>query len=183
MARAIALSPNPSLPDVTDDPGPELAAIEGATIGFRVEWIWPSYAYAVDEWQKRLEARGANVVVWRADHTLGTGTESEDELRKFVGSVDFAVVGLGNCGSCTSWAVHHTVGAVKEGKGAVCVVTDEFAEFARHISVRVGQPGMRMHVLPFPFVTLPEAEIREIAVEHLGGLLRTCGLPDRLVDQ
>jgi hypothetical protein len=121
--------------------------------------------------------------VWRADHTLHDSRQSEDELRKFVESVDFAVIGLGNCGSCTSWAVHHTVGAVREGKGAVCVVTAEFAEFARHISARVGQPGMRMHVLPFPLVTLPEAEIREIAVEHFGGLLKTCGLPDRLVDQ
>ena len=45
------------------------------------------------------------------------------------------------------------------------------------------RPGMRFHALPFPFVTLPEAQIREIAVEHFGGLLRACGLPDRLVDQ
>ena len=183
MVRAIALNPNPSLPDATENPGPSLDAVEGTTIGFRVEWIWPSYAHAVDEWQKRLTALGANVVVWRADHTLASSAESEDELRKFVDSVDFAVVGLGNCGSCTAWAVHHTVGAVQSGKGAVCVVTAEFADFARHISGRVGRPGMRMHVLPFPFVTLPEPEIREIAVEHLGGLLRACGLPDRLIDQ
>ena len=183
MAKVVALSPSPGVPDSTDDPGPSLESIEGTTIGFRVEWIWPAYHHAVDEWQKRLAARGANVVIWEADHTLHQGLSEVDGTQRFIDSVDFAIVGLANCGSCTSWAVHDTVKVARNGKGAVCVVTAEFEEFARHISTRVGRPGMRFHVLPFPFVTLPEAQIREIAVEHFGGLLRACGLPDRLVDQ
>jgi hypothetical protein len=183
MGQVIALSPNPGVPGTTDDPGPALESLEGTKIGFRVEWIWPAYHHAVDEWQKRLAARGAETVVWEAEHTLAVGLQSRNEFASFVDSVDFAIVGLANCGSCTSWAVHHTVAAVNAGKGAICVVTAEFADFARHIAGRVGRPGMRTHVLPFPFVTLSESEIREIAVEHLGGLLRACGLPDRLADQ
>ena len=66
--------------------------------------------------------------------------------------------------------------ALEEGKAAVAVVTQEFEALARTMAANAGRSGLRVHVLPYPLDSLPEAEVREIAREHFRPLLRTLGL-------
>ena len=65
--------------------------------------------------------------------------------------------------------------AVEAGKAAVAVVTREFEALARSMAANAGRPGLRVHVLPYPFETLAPERIGEIAREHYPGLLRTLG--------
>ena len=67
--------------------------------------------------------------------------------------------------------VRETVAALDGGTAAVVVVTKEFEGLAKIVAQHTGRPGMRTLVLPYPLVTLPETEIREIAHEHFGRLL------------
>ena len=62
-----------------------------------------------------------------------------------------------------------------QGKAAVVVVTAEFEQLAHTMAANAGRAGLRVHVLPYPLETRPEAEVREIARAHWAGLLETLG--------
>ena len=65
--------------------------------------------------------------------------------------------------------------AAREGKTAVVVVTAEFEALAHTMAANAGRGALRVHVLPYPLETRPEAEVRAIAVEHWPKLLATIG--------
>jgi len=67
------------------------------------------------------------------------------------------------------------VAAAREGKTAVVVVTAEFEALAHTMAANAGRGGLRVHVLPYPLETRPEAEVRAIATEHWPKLLATIG--------
>jgi hypothetical protein len=54
-------------------------------------------------------------------------------------------------------------------------VTAEFEHLAHTMAANAGRAALRVHVLPYPLETRPEAEVREIAVEHWDRLLETLG--------
>ena len=62
-------------------------------------------------------------------------------------------------------------------KTAVVVVTQEFEALAERMAANAGRPGLRTLVLPYPLDTRPEEEVRTIAREHRGSLLRALGVP------
>jgi hypothetical protein len=43
------------------------------------------------------------------------------------------------------------------------------------MAANAGRAGLRVHVLPYPLESRPEAEVRDIAREHWPLLLRTIG--------
>jgi hypothetical protein len=47
-------------------------------------------------------------------------------LDQIASECDAAIVGLANCGSCTSWSVHDATQLVKRGIPAVVVITERF---------------------------------------------------------
>jgi hypothetical protein len=67
------------------------------------------------------------------------------------------------------------VAAADRGKTAVVVVTAEFETLAHTMAANAGRTGLRVHVLPYPLESRPEAEVRKIAIEHWPKLLDTLG--------
>ena len=61
------------------------------------------------------------------------------------------------------------------GKTAVVVVTAEFESLAHTMAANAGRAGLRVHVLPYPLESRPEAEVRDIARQHWPRLLQTLG--------
>jgi hypothetical protein len=54
-------------------------------------------------------------------------------------------------------------------------VTQEFEALAHTMAANAGRAGLRVHVLPYPLETRPEAEVRSIAAEHWPLVLATLG--------
>jgi hypothetical protein len=54
-------------------------------------------------------------------------------------------------------------------------VTAEFEPLAHTMAANAGRPGLRVHSLPYPLESRPEAEVRSIAAEHWPALLATLG--------
>lgn len=46
------------------------------------------------------------------------------------------------------------------------------------MAANAGRAGLRVHVLPYPLDSLPEAEVREIARQHWVPLLDTLGFQE-----
>ena len=54
-------------------------------------------------------------------------------------------------------------------------MTAEFEHLAHTMAANAGRAALRVHVLPYPLETRPEAEVRAIAGEHWDRLLETLG--------
>ncbi|HVV30743.1 MAG TPA: hypothetical protein VHC41_07665, partial [Mycobacteriales bacterium] len=136
-----------------------------------------SWDWVADEWSRLLERDGAVVSSWRAAGRTGDeGDRMLVELDAFLVGKDAAVVGLANCGSCTSWTIHDALRAASTGITAAAVCTDHFGDLAAALARRGGRSGLRRQILPYPLDTLPEAEVRDIARTHYRSLLRTLGV-------
>jgi hypothetical protein len=71
--------------------------------------------------------------------------------------------------------VHDTVAVAAGRKTAVAVVTAEFEALAHTMAANAGRTGLRVHVLPYPLESLPEADVRAVAREHWPLLLQSLG--------
>ncbi|MBY8862870.1 hypothetical protein K7711_40815 [Nocardia sp. CA2R105] len=150
------------------DPGPALKSVAHKRIGFRVDVLWRSWDWVVDEWATELRAAGAEPVIWRRAQGLDgvSGRDQDASYAEFLASVDAAVSGLANCGSCTSWTVKDAVAALRAGLPTVAVATAQFAPLAQTLAGQYGRSGLRVQPLPYPLDLRPEAEVREVAREH-----------------
>jgi hypothetical protein len=164
--------------------GPPLRQpIADLVIGVCTDDLWPAYDIVADQWTRMLGEGGAKILHWRSAQAVTqegarpAGGVPFTPLSEVVTDMHFALVGLGNCGSCTSRTVDDTVEVLNSGIGAAAVVTAEFEAFARALARRRGWPEMRLVVLPFPLVTLPAPEIRRIAEDSFGRLLKVCTAP------
>jgi hypothetical protein len=170
---------DPTLQPVADngDPGPGVNTLAGLRVGFRRDILWRSWDWVSSEWAQLAEQDGAEVQLWRARGRVGDeGDAGLKELDAFLAGVDVAVVGLANCGSCTSWTIHDALRAASTGIPTVAVCTEHFTGLVATLARRGGRSALRRYVLPYPLDTLPEAEVRDIARAHYRPFLRTLGL-------
>ena len=175
--RITVLDPTAGIDDRIDNPGPDAGPLAGRTIGFRVDVLWPSWDWVVDEWTAQLTEGGATVRTFRRVQGLSgdEGSAADVDYEKFLSEISVAIVGLGNCGSCTSWTVKDAAGAAQAGLPTVAVVTDQFTSLAATLSRHYGRPGLRTFSLPFPLQTRPEQEVRTIARDAFPALLALMG--------
>jgi hypothetical protein len=170
---------DPTAASAVDDPspGPDAGPLAGKRIGFRVDVLWRSWDWVVDEWSGPLRAAGAEVVTWRRAQgsDRAEGARQAEEFAAFLDGIDVAVSGLANCGSCTSWTIKDAVSALGSGLPTVAVSTAHFAQLAHTLAAHYGRSGLRLHVLPYPLDVRPEDEVRAIARELLPGLLEKLG--------
>ncbi len=184
MNRGLILDPTSHRSDDISDPGPDLESLAGKVIGFRVDELWRSWDWVSEIWGQMLERDGATVKFWRARGRTGeVGAHVIEELDAFTDTLDAAVVGLANCGSCTSWTIHDALWAAKKSIPTVAVATDHFEELAGNLSRRGGRSGLRLHILPYPLDIRQKAEVHDIARDHYRSFLRTLGVRDRLAVQ
>jgi len=172
---------DPTGADLTADdpgPGPDAGGLDGKVVGIRVDVLWRSWDWVIDEWSTRLRELGAEVVLWRRAQGLdrGKGAEHHDAFARFLDGIDVAIVGLANCGSCTSWTIKDAVAAADRNTPTVAVATAHFESLAHSLSELYGRPSLRVHVLPYPLDVLPEADVREIARTHFDGALDVLGV-------
>ncbi len=160
------------------DSGPDVGPVAGRVVGFRTDILWRSWDWVTDEWQTVLAAEGANVADFRHIQGLAgpEGAEHHGAFSRFLDGLDVAVVGLGNCGSCTSWTIKDAVAAADSGCATVAVVTEEFEALGRTLAAQYGRPNLRFLVLPYPLDTRPEAEVRDLARDRFATLGQVLGV-------
>lgn len=173
----VVLSPQPHRERAGHAQCPPVGAIKGKTVGLRRDRFWLSWDWITEEWEKLLTADGATTVIWRAP--VGKGDtemkEGGEDYAKFLASIDVAVSGLGNCGSCTLWAIHDAVGALDYGLPTVAVTTEHFEPLGRTLAGQRGHEQIRIKLMPYPIEGLPEDEVRQMARDNYENLLTVMG--------
>lgn len=151
--------------------------LSGLRVGLRHSRAWRSWIFIVDQWSKSLAVAGAFPEALEVGERVGDeGGLTRSEVDSWVASVDCAVSGLGNCGSCTSWAIADAVAVEAAGKPSIAAVTAEFESHARVMASFLGHGDLRLLVLPYPLEGLPESELSGIATEFYPQFLAALGI-------
>lgn len=176
MALGTVLDPTTTRDDDNPSPGPDAGVLAGKRIGIRVDQIWRSWDWISELWAEKFRAAGASVSFWRSCGRSGEEGERMDrELKEFLGTIDVAVVGLANCGSCTGWTVRDAITAANTGLPTTAIATANFETFAHTIARRGGRSGLRVHVLPYPLNERLREDVTAIGESHYQSLLGTMG--------
>jgi hypothetical protein len=166
---------DPRSPDLTADrgKGPAAGALAGKRVGLRLDEFWGSWDAITEIWAKLLEADGATCVTFRAPVVKhgAPAAQASTDLREFLDSIDVAVVGLCNCGSCTLWAVHDALAALDHGLPTGLVATGQFERLTRSLSEHGGRDEIRLTVLPYPLEGQDEAYVEQVARDSYRTLL------------
>jgi len=176
MTTGLILDPTSSASDDITGPGPDASVLAGRTVGFRVDILWRSWDWVAELWADELRKLGAGVKFWRPHGRSGDeGDQALRELDAFTDAIDIAIVGLGNCGSCTGWTIHDALFAAKKDLPTTAVLTRHFEQLGEALARRGGRSGLRRFILPYPLDVLPRTEVEAIARDHFPLLLKTIG--------
>jgi hypothetical protein len=176
MALGTILDPTAARADDNASPGPDAGALFGKRVGFRLDRMWRAWDWISDLWSDKLRAAGAEVKFWRSAGRSGEeGERCEAEYQAFLASIDVAVIGLANCGSCTGWTVRDAITAANLGLPTTAVATRNFEVFAHEIATRGGRSGLRVHVLPYPLNEQRREDVLPVGEAHFLPVLATMG--------
>jgi hypothetical protein len=177
MGIGEVLDPTAMRGDDIVSPGPDAGPLAGKIVGIRLDEIWRAWDWISELWADEFRKAGATVKFWRSNQGR-TGAEGErvaKALDEFLTSIDIAVVGLGNCGSCTGWTIHDALAAAARGLPTTAICTEPFEDLGCNLAQRGGRSGLRIHVLPYPINEKLKKEVDLVAQEHLQRVLRTMG--------
>ncbi len=176
MALINVLDPTARRADDIASPGPDFGTLAGKRVGFRLDQIWRSWDWVSEVWAEKLREAGAEISFWRSAGRSGDeGDRMDREFQDFIKTIDVAVVGLANCGSCTGWTIRDAIAAANAGLPTVAIATKNFEVFAHELAARGGRSGLRVHVLPYPLNELVRDEVAAIAEEYYDGALKVAG--------
>jgi hypothetical protein len=176
MAFGKILDPTARRADDITSPGPDAGSLAGKRVGFRLDRMWRAWDWISEGWAEKFREAGAEVSFWRSAGRVGEeGERCEREYKAFIESIDVAVVGLANCGSCTGWTVRDAITAANAGLPTTAIATANFEVFAHEIAARGGRSGLRVHVLPYPLNEQLKEDVVPIGEAHFEGVLKTMG--------
>jgi hypothetical protein len=171
----------PTAPPVPETAAPTFTVdgpVQGLRAGIRTDAAWRSWRLIAADWEARLRADGvADVATVETHGQVGaTGKADRSHIDDLARGVDFAIVGLGTCGSCTSFAIADAVTIERAERPVVAVVTDEFATHGHNMARHLGHADLRVLVLPYPLEARPREELLEIAADAYPEALALLGV-------
>lgn len=176
MSLGLVLDPTAHCTQDNASPGPDAGALAGKRIGIRLDQIWRAWDWIAEGWAAEFRAAGAEVSFWRSCGRSGEeGERMAAELDAFLKTIDIALVGLANCGSCTGWTIRDAITAANTGIPTTAIATENFRAFAHTLAARGGRSGLRVHVLPYPLNERERDVVEAVGTAHFNGVLATMG--------
>jgi hypothetical protein len=151
--------------------------LAGLVVGLRTDRAWRSWQLIANVWAEYLKRDGARVIEVETGAQIGQpGSDDRKEIDELAQVVDFAVVGLGTCGSCTTFTIKDSVAIEEHGKPVVAMVCEEFMVHGRNVATHVGHRDLKILELPYPLEARPETELHAIADDFYPRMLEMVGV-------
>jgi len=146
-------------------------------VGIRTDGAWRSWRLIADVWDEYLRRDGATTSLVETGGMVGeTGANDRKHIEELADRVECAIVGLGTCGSCTTFTIKDSVVVEQKGKPVVAIVTEEFEVHGHNVATHLGHGALKILVLPYPLEARPEADLRAIADEYYPQVLALLGV-------
>lgn len=146
-------------------------------VGLRTDLAWRSWMLIAGRWDEFLRRDGASTLAIQTAAQIGReGADDRATVDSWSDEVDCGIVGLGTCGSCTSFSVHDAVTLEQHRKPSVVVVCSEFETHARNMARFLGHPDLKVLVLPYPLEARPDEEVLQIADQYYPQALDLLGV-------
>jgi hypothetical protein len=153
--------------------------VQGLRVGLRTDASWRSWTLIASVWDGYLRRDGAETVtVERAAQIGRTGSEDQSHIEKLAAEADCAIVGLGTCGSCTSFTIADAVTIEKAKKPVVAVVTEEFQTHGHNMARFLDHGDLKILVRPYTREARPDEELVAIADEYYPTVLNMLGVAE-----
>jgi hypothetical protein len=150
--------------------------IAGLRVGLRTDLAWRSWTQIAGHWSEFLRRDGAEPVPIETHAQVGKeGATDRENIDAWSEGIACGIVGLGTCGSCTSFTVQDAVAVEDHNKPVIAVVTTEFETHARNMARFLGHHDLKVLVLPYPLEARPDDELRQIAIDHYPVALELLG--------
>jgi hypothetical protein len=171
----------PTAPPAVDVAAPTFSVdgpIAGLRAGIRTDAAWRSWRLIAADWEERLRADGvADVETVETHGQVGrTGAADRSHIGELADAVDFGIVGLGTCGSCTSFAIADAVALEARERPVIAVVTDEFATHGANMANHLGHGDLRILVLPYPLEARSREDLLAISADAYPQALDLLGI-------
>jgi hypothetical protein len=151
--------------------------LAGLRVGIRTDSAWRSWRKIASVWHELLVAGGGVVSTVETHAMVGdSGAGDRKQIEELAAVVDCAIVGLGTCGSCTSFTSADSVTFENRERPVVAVVTEEFETHGRNMATFLGHGDLQVLVLPYPLEARPDDELQRIAEEHYPTALAMLGV-------
>lgn len=143
-------------------PAPRLVSVEGKRVGLldNSKTNADKFLTIVGEILARDFAVGEVTMVPKNALSKPAPPEVLDKLAEVA---DLVVVGIGDCGSCSTCCVHDGIELEKRGIPAVAVCTEAFVPGLKALAGMRNMPGYTFAVVPHPLGVLFDDELRERA--------------------
>jgi len=151
--------------------------VGGVRVGIRTDTAWRSWRLIAQVWDEYLRRDGATTTLVETGGMVGqTGANDRKHIEQLANSVECAIVGLGTCGSCTTFTIKDAVVVEAKEKPSVAIVTEEFEVHGHNVATHLGHGDLKILVLPYPLEARPEQELRAIADEFYPRVLELLGV-------
>jgi hypothetical protein len=151
--------------------------LAGCTIGLRTDRAWRSWRAISAIWDGFLQRDGAGTIAVETGAQVGRPAEGDRKhIEELAGLVDAAIVGLGTCGSCTTFTIKDAATVEEYEKPVAAVVCEEFEVHAQNVARHVGHRDMNLLVLPYPLEARPVEELEQIARDYYPRVLELLGV-------
>lgn len=150
--------------------------VAGLTIGIRADRAWRSWQLIAAIWDEYLRRDGATTIAVETGAQMGRpGSNDRKQIDELATMTDCAIVGLGTCGSCTTFTIKDAVTVEERSKPVVAIVCEEFVVHGRNVATHLGHGDLKILVLPYPLEARPAEELRAIADEYYPKVLELLG--------
>jgi hypothetical protein len=150
--------------------------VAGLTIGIRADRAWRSWQLISGIWAEYLQRDGAETIAVETGAQMGRpGSDDRKQIEELANVTDCAIVGLGTCGSCTTFTIKDAVVVEDHAKPVVAIVCEEFVVHGRNVATHLGHGDLKILVLPYPLEARPTEDLRAIADEYYPQLLELIG--------
>lgn len=153
-------------------------SLAGLRAGIRADRAWRSWQLIAGIWERYLRRDGAaDVVSVETQSQMGDlGAADRSHIEDLARASDFVLVGLGTCGSCTSYTIADAVEVERHRKPVIAIVAEEFATHGQTMAAHLGHRDLKLLVLPYPLEGRAEDDLRRIADEYYPRALQLLGI-------
>jgi hypothetical protein len=130
---------------------------------------------------------GADIILKVLSESLGNrefrwvkkpaGAPATAKQMQKASSSDFAILALGDCGSCTSWVILDAIRLEQSGIPTISICSDHFAPFARQLAESHGMENLRILEVEHPVAGLKHEKVEEKAFKIVKNLLYILQIP------